>query len=618
MVVPSFFGGDSGISYEELQRRKQIVQSLLASNSPAPKNVGEGLTEIGRAIAGRMAEKRWTEKEQERQSRSAAIMSSLFGGGGSQAGMPNGAPSGTMTQAAPTAPSMNPQYEAMKATGGPTVAASNQLNAEREILAKTIMAEAGNQSPDGMLAVGAVIANRAAAGGYGDGIKGVIMKPGQFSAWNSVTGYAGGEQGQNMDAIKASERAYAAADAVLSGQYKDPTGGALNYYNPSISNPKWGRDKAGGDWSRIGDHIFGNAGAGRAKGSRQQQPSYNGPSPQAIMRAMADPALSPQDRQILQMMYGQAQQAQKAQQDAWAKANDPMTGIQRESAELDLELQRLKLDAARNPSPEKTATITEYEYALGNGYQGTFNEFINQKEKAGAANVSTVVNTGDPIDARPMADKPAKGYQRRWDDERKTWVDELIPGGSIDREAEALEEKQALAQEQKETAANIVLDEISLARGLIEGQSALSPATGLTGSIASTLDSSRAGSLKNRLTTIKANIGFDKLQGMRDASPTGGALGQVSEFENRLLQAVFGSLEQAQKQEDVLYNLDRLEKIYGRIIHEGIPEEEARELYKDEVGSDFGASRKNEPYGDTPDFESMSAEEIEKWLAENG
>jgi len=154
-----------------------------------------------------------------------------------------------------------------------------------------------------------------------------------------------------------------------------------------------------------------------------------------------------------------------------------------------------------------------------------------------------------------------------------------IPGGPEDTTDE-----DAKAAEARATSANIVLDEISLARDLIEGQGLLSPATGLLGAAASRVDQTRAGKLKNRLETIKANIGFDKLQSMRDASPTGGALGQVSEFENRLLQAVYGSLVQAQDGQELLYNLERLEDIYKRIVHVGIPEREARRLYNEVVG----------------------------------
>jgi hypothetical protein len=133
---------------------------------------------------------------------------------------------------------------------------------DRELLARTLQAEAGNQGPAGMLAAGSVIMNRTKTQGYGDGLQGVIMKPGQFSVWNGVTGYAGGEQGQDMAAMTPSGSAYAAADTLIGGQYNDPTGGATHYYNPSISQPNWGIDN-GGNWTRIGDHVFGNANAQR-------------------------------------------------------------------------------------------------------------------------------------------------------------------------------------------------------------------------------------------------------------------------------------------------------------------------------------------------------------------
>ena len=55
--------------------------------------------------------------------------------------------------------------------------------------------------------------------------------------------------------------------------------------------------------------------------------------------------------------------------------------------------------------------------------------------------------------------------------------------------------------------------------------------------------------------TIKAIVGFEKLQAMRNASPTGGALGQVSEMENRLLQSTLGSMEIDQETNQLIANL---------------------------------------------------------------
>ena len=137
---------------------------------------------------------------------------------------------------------------------------------DREMLARTLMAEAGNQGYGGQIAAGSVIMNRVGGGGYGNGLRGVILQPGQFSAWNSLTGYAGGEQGQDMPNIRPSAEVYKATDDLLSGRYTDPTGGALNYYNDKVSNPNWGEARSGGEWRRIGDHLFGTAGSAQAVG----------------------------------------------------------------------------------------------------------------------------------------------------------------------------------------------------------------------------------------------------------------------------------------------------------------------------------------------------------------
>ena len=131
---------------------------------------------------------------------------------------------------------------------------------DRELLARILTAEAGNQGPLGMTAAGNVIMNRAGRTGYGEGVRGVIMKPGQFSPMNSVTGYASGEQGQNIDSLRPSDTAYMVTDSLLQGTAGDITDGATHFYNPKISNPSWAKGK---EFKQIGDHVFGKADAGR-------------------------------------------------------------------------------------------------------------------------------------------------------------------------------------------------------------------------------------------------------------------------------------------------------------------------------------------------------------------
>lgn len=82
--------------------------------------------------------------------------------------------------------------------------------------------------------------------------------------------------------------------------------------------------------------------------------------------------------------------------------------------------------------------------------------------------------------------------------------------------------------------------------------------TGFVGSLSIGIPGTPAHDMQATLTTIQANLGLDKLQQLRDESPTGGALGQVTEREHALLQAVWGSLQQSQSKEQFLENLERV------------------------------------------------------------
>ena len=135
---------------------------------------------------------------------------------------------------------------------------SNPVNfSDRELLARTIQAEAGGEGYEGMMAVASVMANRVGDGRFGESFKEVILQPGQFSAWNGVTGYAGGAGSLDMQNMRVSSTAYEIADKILSGDYESPVGTATHYYNPNAATPAWGKI-AGGDWQTLGNHIFGS------------------------------------------------------------------------------------------------------------------------------------------------------------------------------------------------------------------------------------------------------------------------------------------------------------------------------------------------------------------------
>ena len=71
-------------------------------------------------------------------------------------------------------------------------------------------------------------------------------------------------------------------------------------------------------------------------------------------------------------------------------------------------------------------------------------------------------------------------------------------------------------------------------------------------------------SVNNAVDTLKANVAFDRLQKMRDNSKTGGALGQVSEKELRLLEANLASLDPTSR--EFRNNLETIRRTYQRII----------------------------------------------------
>ena len=118
-------------------------------------------------------------------------------------------------------------------------------------------------------------------------------------------------------------------------------------------------------------------------------------------------------------------------------------------------------------------------------------------------------------------------------------------------------EKQQQAADIAIGAADRVINEVKQARDKVSGF------TAGAGALLSFVPLTEAKDLSKRLTTIKANLGFDRLQQMRDASPTGGALGQVAVQELIALQSTIASLDQDQSPAQLKEALDKIEFHYS-------------------------------------------------------
>lgn len=128
--------------------------------------------------------------------------------------------------------------------------------------------------------------------------------------------------------------------------------------------------------------------------------------------------------------------------------------------------------------------------------------------------------------------------------------------GALDAEGQNNLPKSQIALAQSKIQNDVVGDSIDQAIKNADGYT-----SGFMGSVTSNIPGTKAYDLSNTLNTVRANLGFDKLQDMRNNSPTGGALGQVSEQENRLLQSTWGSVEQSQSPAQLKANLTRIKQI---------------------------------------------------------
>lgn len=91
-------------------------------------------------------------------------------------------------------------------------------------------------------------------------------------------------------------------------------------------------------------------------------------------------------------------------------------------------------------------------------------------------------------------------------------------------------------------------------------------ATGFGAKTARDVGGTTAADVAALLNTIGSNTAFDRLQRMRNESPTGGALGAVSEVELQLLRDSIASLDQSQSDEQFQSNMDKVIEAYQRVL----------------------------------------------------
>lgn len=267
----------------------------------------------------------------------------------------------------------------------------------------------------------------------------------------------------------------------------------------------------------------------------------------AIIEALTNPQANEQTQRIASILLQQDQARQSAAMEAEMRNADPLRRLQIEKGQIEL-------DALRNPKPGYRTLSTEEKKALGLSPNGAFQiDGENKISQIGGGGVT--INNEGTIPA---------GYQAIRDAEGRVTSIQPIPGSPA-----ALEMEQALKTREtqggrKETATDVITNAASEARKLIKSGTMT---TGTIGRIASNLTESDAAELRRQVDVLKSNATIENLTAMRQASPTGGALGSVTEKEGAMLAAAAGAIDPNAGKDQVEKQLENYERTLLRVIH---------------------------------------------------
>lgn len=172
------------------------------------------------------------------------------------------------------------------------------------------------------------------------------------------------------------------------------------------------------------------------------------------------------------------------------------------------------------------ASIQEYEFAKANGYTGSYDQWVTSKAKAGASSVQ--------VGADGRLGPVPPGYAVVQDPTSPTGVRMApVPGGPADKQA------------QRVGNAGIASDVVNTASRRALGADSERVLGNVFGYLASYVPGTANAEVYKQVEVLKSNASIEALNAMRAASPTGGALGAVTDRENAMLAAKAGTLDPA-------------------------------------------------------------------------
>lgn len=335
--------------------------------------------------------------------------------------------------------------------------------------------------------------------------------------------------------------------------------------------------------NRVGEALLaksyeGRAAAGEEEGAAARKAVMDAllgnpdPTMQDIAGAMGNEWVTsdPGSSAVLQALMG-----------AEMQQNDPLRQLQIQAAQQGIDMGAIELDQLRNPpapAPEfgwqtmpdgtlirtdktsgeftpmgqfaqgedPTSAIQNYEYLIESGIDPT-----KAQEMAFGGGQTTINNVGNIPAGYELFTDPATGASRM----------QPIAGSPAALEAQAANDKADMRMDQAAVVSDTIVNEASKARAAMQGFGATGPGNWLTGGVGFT----PAGQLNQHVSALKSIAAAENINAMRQASPTGGALGNASDADIKLLQDKAGALDPQSPQFGS--QLDDYERTLLRIVH---------------------------------------------------
>jgi hypothetical protein len=540
------FGGDTGTSYEELQRRRQIAQQMMLAPQ-APKTTGEGIYSAAQSIAGALMGRKARQQQDKMKSEFDEQFSGIFTGGGGSTGQTSGGFNPSAPVSLPGESDMIGS-EAMAALGTSTFEPGN-----RESFVKAMMPHAQRVSQQTGLDPRLVIAQAAQETGWGKsapnnnffGIKSHGKGDGaRLSTRENINGQdvtiqdsfrQYGDIGQSADDYARFLQENPRYRELLSSPDLDSQVAALGR-SGYATDPNYAASV--GSIAR----SIGATGGGQPQDTRTAQAGGAGPDMARIAQLSGiagSPMASESQRAVANALLAQEM-----------KKGDP-------SSQLDLEYKRAQLEALRNPQSDPTGTMREYDLARSQGYEGSFTDYQLDLKKAGASSQSVTVNgeTG----AKPLGTKgdilipdatSSTGYRVG-----------QAEGSPAAMEAEEAARATQRMEENRDTSTSVITTAAQRAREAA-GQRQVG---GLLGQVAANNPASQNAELYRQVEVLKSNAKVENLNAMREASKTGGALGSVTEKETQMLADKSGALDP--RSPNFERDLDDYERTLLQVVH---------------------------------------------------